>query len=207
MMTRRQEILRARQLPFYGRLSAYLGHRPVLSRLVSGTWLDLLSGYDAPFLVQNLGHPKITGYHALDHRLDPELPGLGIEIREAYVETELPFADGSFDNITMMNGLEHLWHPQEILTECHRALATGGMLQITVPTWLGKPFLELVAFTLKQPQPFVEMNDHKMYYDVPTLWPMLVRAGFEPRFIRIQPIKMGCSLHASAMKRVTRGGP
>ena len=45
-----------------------------------------------------------------------------------------------------------------------------------------------------------EMNDHKMYYDERTLWPMLVHAGFRPRNIKLKRIKAMCSLYALARK-------
>jgi hypothetical protein len=44
------------------------------------------------------------------------------------------------------------------------------------------------------------MNDHKLYYDERTLWPMLVRAGFKPAHVRLRRIKGYCSLHARAVK-------
>lgn len=44
------------------------------------------------------------------------------------------------------------------------------------------------------------MNDHKMYYDEKTLWPILVRAGFKPENIRMKRIKFFMSLYAIATK-------
>jgi hypothetical protein len=40
------------------------------------------------------------------------------------------------------------------------------------------------------------MNDHKMYYDVRDLWPLLVRAGFLPSDIRCFPHKLGLNTFA-----------
>jgi hypothetical protein len=72
-----------------------------------------------------------------------------------------------------------------------------------VPTWFGKPFLEWLAFGLRNPAAYLEMNDHKLYYDERTLWPMMVRAGFQPRDIKIRRIKAFCSLYGTALKRTT----
>jgi len=47
----------------------------------------------------------------------------------------------------------------------------------------GKTFLEFTAFRLGVSR--IEMEDHKMYYDKQTLWPMLVQAGFRSAFWRV----------------------
>src|SRR5262249_16165939 len=141
-----------------------------------------------------------TALYAADHKLDPELSRLGVRLTECHIERELPYADATFDNITVINGLEHLWWPENILAECFRVLRPGGVLQLVVPHWFGKPFLEFIAFTLRNPQAVVEMNDHKMYYDEKSLWPMLVRAGFSPEHIRLSRFKLWCSLHGVARK-------
>jgi hypothetical protein len=44
--------------------------------------------------------------------------------------------------------------------------------------------------------PAEEMDDHKTYYDVPNLWPMLVAAGFRPKNIRCFPHKFGLNTFA-----------
>jgi SAM-dependent methyltransferase len=99
--------------------------------------------------------------------------------------------------------LEHLWEPQEALGHFHRILAPGGVAILNVPSWLGKPFLELAAFRLGV-SPRDEMNDHKSYYDPKDLWPMLVRAGFRPSLIRCHRHKFG--LNTSAICRVPEAG-
>src|SRR6202022_646544 len=96
---------------------------------------------------------------------DSCLSDLGFVVTEEHLDKVLPYADGTFDNVTLINGLEHLWFPQEVLSECYRVLRDGGVLQVIVPTWFGKPFLEFLAFTLKDPQAETEMDDHKAYYD------------------------------------------
>jgi SAM-dependent methyltransferase len=40
----------------------------------------------------------------------------------------LPVRDGSADTIIMLEVLEHVPHPQQVVAECHRVLAHGGML-------------------------------------------------------------------------------
>lgn len=196
----RRDALAYDQMSMLGRVSFWLSRRAVTSRLRPGSWLDLLSGSRASLQRYQTHDRRISELHALDHELDDDLAALGIQGHEQYVECTLPFAEATFDNLTINNGLEHLWHPQEILDECFRIMRPGALLQIVVPTWFGKPFLEFLAFTLRDPQALIEMNDHKMYYDERSLWPMLVRAGFLPEHINLRRVKLGCSLHATAVK-------
>jgi SAM-dependent methyltransferase len=126
-------------------------------------------------------HPKVT---AVEGSVVEVLPTLARE---------------SLDIVVCLSVLEHLWEPQAVLDHFHRILAPGGVAVLNVPSWLGKPFLELAAFRLGV-SPAEEMDDHKAYYDPRDLWPMLVRAGFQPSLIRCHRHKFG--LNTSAVCRV-----
>lgn len=45
----------------------------------------------------------------------------------------LPWPDGSWDWLLMLDVLEHLVHPEHALAEAHRLLAAGGRLVVNVP--------------------------------------------------------------------------
>jgi SAM-dependent methyltransferase len=122
-------------------------------------------------------HPKVT---AIEGSLLDVLPNID---------------DGSLDIVLCLSVLEHLWDPEEALRHFRRILAPGGVTVLNVPSWLGKPFLELAAFRLKV-SPAEEMDDHKAYYDPRDLWPMLVRAGFRPSLIRCHRHKFGLNTTA-----------
>lgn len=109
----------------------------------------------------------------------------------------------SYDIVLCLSVLEHLSEPQQVLGEIYRILAAPGVAILNVPSWLGKPMLELAAFRLGV-SPAEEMDDHKTYYDPKDLWPMLVRAGFRPRQIRCRRHKFG--LNTSAICRIPAGG-
>jgi SAM-dependent methyltransferase len=126
-------------------------------------------------------HPKVTAYEESVPDVVPRLE------------------DRSVDVVLCLSVLEHLWDPQSALDHFHRILAPGGVAVLNVPSWLGKPFLELAAFRLGV-SPAEEMDDHKAYYDPRDLWPMLVRAGFKPSMIRCHRHKFG--LNTSAVCRV-----
>jgi SAM-dependent methyltransferase len=126
-------------------------------------------------------HPKVTAIEASALEVLPTLD------------------EASLDVVLCLSVLEHLWQPQSALDHFHRILAPGGVAILNVPSWLGKPFLELAAFRLRV-SPAEEMDDHKAYYDPRDLWPMLVRAGFSPSLIRCHRHKFG--LNTSAVCRV-----
>jgi SAM-dependent methyltransferase len=119
---------------------------------------------------------------------------------EDNIENTLPsLPKNNFDLICIISVLEHLWQPQQVLINCYELLKPGGLLLINVPTWRGKKFLEFSAFRLGT-SPVCEMEDHKMYYNLPELWPLLVRAGFKPGRIFLKYIKFGLNLFGRAYK-------
>jgi SAM-dependent methyltransferase len=124
------------------------------------------------------------------------------------VEGTLPAAlaalpAASQDVVMMVSVLEHLWEPLEALRELRRLLRPAGVALVNVPSWRGKRYLELSAFRLGL-SPAAEMDDHKTYYDVPDLWPLLVRAGFLPSQLTCFPHKLG--LNTFAVCRVPPDG-
>jgi SAM-dependent methyltransferase len=110
-------------------------------------------------------------------------------------ETLAALPNASFDIVLLISVVEHVAEPLRLLQEARRLLAPGGVALINVPSWRGKKYLELAAFRLGL-GPASEMDDHKMYYDVRDLWPLLVAAGFRPRDIRCFPHKLGLNTFA-----------
>jgi SAM-dependent methyltransferase len=94
-----------------------------------------------------------------------------------------PIPGSSLDLVICVSVLEHVSDAPGLLHEIHRILKPGGRALINVPSWRGKWFLEFSAFRLGL-SPASEMDDHKMYYDVKDLWPLLVAAGFRPSGIK-----------------------
>jgi SAM-dependent methyltransferase len=145
--------------------------RTVLDRVASAVLADVSLSPDL------LAHPKVTAF-----------PGTLPDVL-----TSLP--SQTLDVILCVSVLEHLWEPEEAIREFRRLLAPGGVCLLNVPSWRGKWFLEYSAFKLGL-SPADEMNDHKNYYDVRDLWPVLVRGGFRPSDIRCFHHKFGMNTFA-----------
>lgn len=66
---------------------------------------------------------------------------IGLEVERAekrsadvfYDGHVIPYADASFDNVITNQVLEHVFEPDEFLSEIHRVLKPGGGILVTVP--------------------------------------------------------------------------
>lgn len=179
------------------RCGVWLGGRAVSrhARFEGARFADFGCGFSATFARTQLTHVAtallVDVALAEDLKRHPKVRAI-----EASLPAVLPEVDDrSLDIILCLSVLEHLWDPQEALVHFRRILAPGGVALLNVPSWLGKPFLELAAFRLGV-SPAEEMDDHKAYYDPRDLWPMLVRAGFAPSLIRCHRHKFGLNTFA-----------
>jgi 2-polyprenyl-3-methyl-5-hydroxy-6-metoxy-1,4-benzoquinol methylase len=140
----------------------------------------------------------------VDVSLSNDVKALSPNVRA--IEGALPQAleeisDGSLDVALCVSVIEHVSEPQKLINGIFRVLAPDGMALLNVPSWRGKRFLEFSAFQLGF-SPAEEMNDHKMYYDVKDLWPLLVKTGFKPSDIRCFAHKFGLNTFAVCKKGI-----
>jgi SAM-dependent methyltransferase len=182
------------------RCGVWLSSRAIRRRLPRRPGLRLLDlgcGYHATLLRALL--PRLAEGVGIDVGVSMEARRVpGLSFLEGEIEEHLPaIPSGRFDVVMLISVLEHLAEPLPVLEHCRRALSGGGVLLVNVPTWWGKGLLEFSAFRLGT-SPIGEMDDHKMYYDKRDLWPVLVKAGFRPRNIRLQYHKLGLNLFAVA---------
>jgi 2-polyprenyl-3-methyl-5-hydroxy-6-metoxy-1,4-benzoquinol methylase len=78
--------------------------------------------------------------------------------------------------VTLLAVLEHLSHPNAIVSEVGRVLKPGGQVVVTVPSCAAKPLLEFLAFKLGIVSR-AEVNDHKHYYDRDSLCDLFAKSG------------------------------
>jgi SAM-dependent methyltransferase len=187
------------------RLGVWLGGRAVrrAARFDGARFADFGCGFNATFARTELERARSA--LLVDLALADDLKQLPrVTAIEGSLLDVLPSVeDRSLDIVLCLSVLEHLWEPQQALAHFRRILAPGGTAILNVPSWRGKPFLELAAFRLGV-SPADEMDDHKSYYDPRDIWPMLVRAGFKPSLIRCRRHKFG--LNTSAVCRVPDSG-
>lgn len=67
----------------------------------------------------------------------------GLELIGLDKDTSLPFADQTFDSITILDVIEHVYEQNELLDEINRVLKDGGVVIVTVP---GKHLFSFLDF-------------------------------------------------------------
>jgi SAM-dependent methyltransferase len=195
---RAQSFGQGRALSPVDRFGVWLSARQIrrwLPDLAGKRLADLGCGFDAAFARSVLD--EVEEVTLVDVALAPDLKA---HTKVRAVEGPLPASlaalpAASQDAVLIVSVLEHLWQPLETLVEIRRVLRPGGTCLVNVPSWRGKRYLELAAFRLGL-APACEMDDHKTYYDVRDLWPLLVKAGFLPSNIKCFAHKFGLNTFA-----------
>ncbi|MDR0286551.1 MAG: class I SAM-dependent methyltransferase [Clostridiales bacterium] len=147
---------------------------PLLRRIPQCRLLDIGCGWEAKFLLD------VEPYIAC---------GVGIDFKAPLIQTEklttmcvrldgtLPFADNSFDVVTMLAVLEHLDRPKSMLREVCRVLRPNSFLAATVPSNAAKPILEFLSYRIGIVNQD-EIRDHKQYYNRNSIVALLSTTGF-----------------------------
>lgn len=106
---------------------------------------------------------------------------------------KLPWADRTFDVVTITDSFHHYPRPAEVLTEIKRVLKPKGLLIIADPWW-PTPVRQIVNLSL----PFVRYGDVRVYSEK-AIRRILALSGFE--IIGWQRVgRSGCLVTASAIQ-------
>ena len=127
---------------------------------VGAKLLDVGCGRSAALL--NTVAPRIEQGIGVDFKVEPSTVK-NIQTLQLKLFDHLPFADASFDVVTLLAVLEHLDNEQQILKEIYRVLKPNGQLVLTVPSVWSQPVLEFLSYRLKIIDER-EIRDHKRYY-------------------------------------------
>ena len=114
--------------------------------------------------------------------------GLGLRVRAADLNRDLPIPSGSFEAILCSHALEHVDAPIRLLRECRRILAPGGTLV------LGLPIETSLVNRLRGQRYFYHHPGHLYSFSLENIDVLLQKTGFaiahyyfEPRIVRGQP--------------------
>ena len=119
--------------------------------------------------------------------------GVAGNVELAQVDAEaLPFADNTFDRVTIAFGLRNITHKEAALAEMHRVLKPGGkvlILEFSQPSRAIKPAYDLYSFKIlpllgklvaQDPESYQYLAESiRMHPDQETLLGMMQDAGFE----------------------------
>ena len=164
-------------------------------RLNKGRILDIGCGTRGLLL----GRVDFAWKCGLDRRDVPPPTGarfVGADIGSS--RSMLPFADGSFDAVTMLAVIEHIDPDRApvLVSEARRILRGSGVLILTTPAGWTDPILETMAkVRLLSPR---EIDEHEQTYTREGLTSLLVRGGFDAASIRAGHFELGANLWAVA---------
>jgi ubiquinone/menaquinone biosynthesis C-methylase UbiE len=106
---------------------------------------------------------------------------------------ELPFADGSFDAVTMNFGIHHVADPERVFSEAARVLRPGASYALT--SWAGSPDHAPIAIAEKVVTPLAEVAnlppgpDFFRFSDATECDAVLPRTGFAEGSVRFETVR------------------
>jgi SAM-dependent methyltransferase len=162
----------------------------------SGRLLDMGSGLG--FFVKAMGaHPAWEAYGceispaAVKHAR--EQLGLKTVVCSRLQDVDLPV--GSFDMITMWDVLDHILHPDPLLSRCNVLLTNGGTLFIRTPNvsvQLPRARVMNAIGAIRPGAKYLQASDHPHYYSTGSIRRLLERNGFtDITFLHLPPIETG----------------
>ena len=129
--------------------------------------------------------PRVKHAAGIDPLATPWSEGK-IEIVRGTIPGDHPFAEDSFDAITMLAVLEHIQDKHALAAECFRLLSPGGRVIITVP----RPAVDKILGVLTAVRLIDGMSLEEHHgYDIEETPAIFRRAGF--RLVKRQGFQLG----------------
>ena len=163
------------------------------TRLHLGCFDQPVVGWVNTDITSHIRVARVPGAAALLHlvgkldreRLQQHRAGVFREVRHLDVGRRFPFDDGFVEAIFSAHMLEHLPAPvaMNMVTECHRVLAPGGVMRTGVPDL----DLAISRYDPEHPDPFLDTvyesrqqgkNRHHWMYNETSLRRLLLGVGF-----------------------------
>ena len=118
--------------------------------------------------------PRLRSALGVDPEAEPRVNG-GIEIVRGSFPEEPRLPAASFDCVTLLAVLEHVAEPDRLAGECHRVLAPGGRVVLTVP----HPVVDRILEVLLRLRLIDGMETEQHHgFDSSTTVAVFERAGF-----------------------------
>jgi SAM-dependent methyltransferase len=193
----------------YGLLERFLAKRraAMAHRLMpadrSGSLLDVGCG-SFPWFLTHTDFARRVGIDRHVADLAPQNPEYdpAVELHNVDIDhaDRLPFADDSFDVVTMLAVYEHI-RPERmmpLLNEIHRVLAPGGRYILTTPSWWTEPILKTMAkLRLVSAE---EIDEHQPHASPASIRATLAATAFANRPVKIGTFELGMNTWAVVTK-------
>jgi len=136
-----------------------------------------------------LSDARDAGWTMSGMEINPEFPAfcrkeLGIEDVKVGLVSDPPFPEASFDAVTMLDVLEHMYDPVLSVTQCARLLKPGGLLVVKSPNGRMQLRKELVKKILGRSDGCVANIGHLNQFSPKTLVLAFRKGGLEPVMVR-----------------------
>lgn len=158
--------------------------------------LDLGCGYQGK-LLQLLSN-KIKRGVGYDISVSKKPIANNIKLTSGSLNTKLPFKKSNFDLVIASAVIEHVKHPNLLISEGYRLLKPKGQLLLTTPSAKARSLLEWLAKLKLLSRE--EIADHKRYYTKEKLINLLTKNGFSEKKIEVSTFELGFNIFVKATK-------
>lgn len=122
----------------------------------------------------------------------------GIDVHIGDIQN-INFSENYFDIITLYDVIEHMLHPDQLLSEIHRILKPGGVVVVSTPNVNG-----LSAKIMKDKWLFFTPPEHLYYFSPNSLKIFLEANGFTVRKVRTENIYLNHMLMQKFRRKISR---